>query len=67
MGQVNPSNKLAESIPFSERDVPSYGYFGKQGRQKKALDDVEYRESIFVGYRYYDTFDIRSGIVLVMD
>ena len=58
MGRVNPSGKLAESIPFSERDVPSYGYFGKQGRQKKALDDVEYRESIFVGYRYYDTFDI---------
>lgn len=58
MGQVNPSGKLAESIPFSERDVPSYGYFGKQGRQKKALDDVEYRESIFVGYRYYDTFDV---------
>ena len=58
MGKVNPSGKLAESIPFSERDVPSYGYFGKQGRQKKALDDVEYRESIFVGYRYYDTFDV---------
>ena len=58
MGRVNPSGKLAESIPFSEKDVPSYGYFGKQGRQKKALDDVEYRESIFVGYRYYDTFDI---------
>lgn len=58
MGQVNPSGKLAESIPFSEKDVPSYGHFGKQGRQRKALDDVEYRESIFVGYRYYDTFDI---------
>ena len=58
MGQVNPSGKLAESIPFSDKDVPSYGHFGKQGGQKKAMDDVEYRESIFVGYRYYDTFDV---------
>lgn len=58
MGIVNPSGKLAETIPYSETDVPSYGFFGKQGEQDGHLDDVEYRESIFVGYRYYDTFDI---------
>lgn len=58
MGLVNPSGKLAESIPYSEKDVPSYGYFGNQGEQKQHLDDVEYRESIFMGYRYYDTFRV---------
>ena len=56
-GRVNPSGKLAESIPFGEQDVPSYGFFGRQGEQNDHPDDVEYRESIFVGYRYYDTFD----------
>lgn len=58
MGIVNPSGKLAESIPYRETDVPSFGYFGKQEEQSRHLDDVEYRESIFVGYRYYDTFNI---------
>ena len=58
LGDVNPSGKLAESIPYRESDDPSYGYFGRQGEQKKHLDDVEYRESIFVGYRYYDTFQV---------
>ena len=57
-GVVNPSGKLAESIPYCEKDVPSYGYFGRQGEQNHHLDDVAYRESIFPGYRYYDTFDV---------
>lgn len=58
MGDVNPSGKLAETIPYKETDVPSYGYFGTQEKQSGHKDDVEYRESIFVGYRYYDTFDV---------
>ncbi len=58
LGISNPCGKLAESIPYSEKDVPSYGYFGRQGAQAGHLDDVEYRESIFVGYRYYETFDV---------
>ncbi len=58
LGLVNPSGKLAETIPFKETDVPCYGSFGKQADQKYHLDDVEYRESIFVGYRYYDSFDV---------
>lgn len=49
-GMVNPSGKLAETFPLALEDVPSYSYYGK------ATDDVEYRESIFVGYRYYDSF-----------
>lgn len=58
LGIVNPSGKLAETIPYRETDVPSYGYFGTQGEQSRHLDDVEYRESLFVGYRYYDTFHV---------
>lgn len=48
-GRADPSGKLAESWPFAARDNPSYRYF--PGGRKNA----EYREGIFVGYRYYDT------------
>ncbi|MEN8906270.1 MAG: glycoside hydrolase family 3 C-terminal domain-containing protein [Clostridiales bacterium] len=47
-GDVNPSGKLAETFPIKLKDNPSYlYYFGEK-------DVVEYREGIFVGYRYYD-------------
>lgn len=48
-GDVNPSGKLAETYPLSLSDNPSYNYFPGN------TATVEYRESIFVGYRYYDT------------
>ncbi|MCR5612769.1 glycoside hydrolase family 3 C-terminal domain-containing protein [Treponema sp.] len=51
-GEVNPSGKLSESYPFSENDVPSKATWGK------ATPAIEYRESIFTGYRFYDTFDV---------
>lgn len=47
-GDVNPSGKLAETFPVKLEDTPSYNYF--PGHKKT----VEYRESIYVGYRYYD-------------
>jgi len=47
-GKVNPSGKLAETFPVRLQDTPSYHYF--PGGPKT----VEYRESIYVGYRYYD-------------
>ncbi|MDE6750327.1 MAG: glycoside hydrolase family 3 C-terminal domain-containing protein [Lachnospiraceae bacterium] len=47
-GKVNPSAKLPETFPLKLEDNPSYlSYFGEG-------DMVEYREGIFVGYRYYD-------------
>lgn len=47
-GMVNPSGKLAESYPLCYADVPSAGVYETGGKQ------AQYRESIYVGYRYYD-------------
>lgn len=48
-GEINPSGRLAETFPLKLEDNPSYLYYGGEG------DKTEYREGIFVGYRYYDT------------
>jgi beta-glucosidase len=47
-GDVNPSGKLPETFPRKLQDNPSYLYYGGEG------DSSEYREGVFVGYRYYD-------------
>ena len=49
LGDVNPSGKLAETFPFRTEDNPSYNFF------PGGPWNVEYRESIFTGYRYYVT------------
>lgn len=50
-GEKNPSGKLAETFPVQLEDTPCC--FNFPGSRKS----VEYRESIYVGYRYYDTAD----------
>ena len=47
-GAANPCGKLAESYPLLVSDNPSYRFFSDDRH------NVEYRESIYVGYRYYD-------------
>lgn len=51
-GDVNPSGKLAETFPVRYTDTPSLLHFS--GKEVS----VEYREGIFIGYRYYDTANI---------
>ncbi len=46
-GKVNPSGKLAETWPVHYEDTPSLYHFGGDGA------NVEYREGLFIGYRYY--------------
>ena len=48
-GQVNPGGRLAETIPLRYEDMPVSAYY--PGRQYSA----EYRESLYVGYRYFET------------
>ena len=50
-GRVNPSGKLAETYPLVYEDVPSSPYYPAKERNS------DYREALFVGYRYFDTFD----------
>lgn len=47
-GNSCPCGKLTESFPICLEDTPSFCNFGSRS-------NVEYRESVFVGYRYYDS------------
>lgn len=51
-GEVNPSGRLPESFPKKLSDNPSYLFYGGEG------DRADYREGVFVGYRYYDKKDM---------
>jgi beta-glucosidase len=48
VGNTNPSGKLAETYPLALEDIPCHNYY--PGKEKTA----EYREGIYVGYRYFD-------------
>ena len=52
LGEVNPSGKLSESYPIRYEDCSSAPYFPAKQRS------VEYREGLYVGYRYYETAKI---------
>ncbi|MEV0354837.1 glycoside hydrolase family 3 C-terminal domain-containing protein [Nocardia sp. NPDC050697] len=48
-GAANPSGKLSESYPYRYEDVVSSGYFGT------APEQTPYLESMYCGYRYFDS------------
>ncbi len=50
-GKANPGGKLTESWPYTYADCPTSGCFGTK--------DAQYREGIYVGYRYYDKAGVK--------
>lgn len=55
-GEADSSGRLPETFPVSEKDCPAavLGEF-------PGGDQVRYGEDIFVGYRYYDTYDAATA------
>jgi beta-glucosidase len=56
LGKVNPSAKLPETFPVAYADTVTAknGQFGLE-------ESVEYREGIFVGYRYYEKENVKPA------
>lgn len=52
LGTVNPSGKLSETWPLALEDTPCHRWYPGTERT------CEYREGLYVGYRYYDTAHI---------
>lgn len=50
-GKVCPSGKLNETYPMHGEDTPVYHYY--PGKERSS----EYREALYVGYRYYTTIN----------
>lgn len=53
-GKVNPSGRLPETFPVTHTDCSAHciGEFGKK-------DEVNYKENIYVGYRYYEKENVK--------
>ncbi|MGN1136027.1 MAG: glycoside hydrolase family 3 protein [Oscillospiraceae bacterium] len=54
-GKVNPSGKLTDTYAYNYFDYPSSEHFS---HNDGCLDKSVYTEGIYVGYRYFDSFDI---------
>ena len=56
LGKVSPSGKLPETFPVLYTDTVTYknGEFGK-------TECVEYKEGVFVGYRYYEKEQVKPA------
>ncbi|MDO4623266.1 MAG: glycoside hydrolase family 3 C-terminal domain-containing protein [Eubacteriales bacterium] len=56
-GAVTPSGKMTDSWAYSYEDYPSSAKFShNDGDVEKAY----YEDGIYVGYRYFDTFDVKT-------
>ena len=68
-GKVNPSARLADSWPYDYYDMPAAHNFVNQDENAPVYSDdgkkqgvrVFYEEEQFVGYRYFDSFQNKSG------
>jgi len=54
-GEVTPSGKLTDTWPASYSDYPSAENFGANDGN---VDQEDYTDGIYVGYRYFDTFGV---------
>ncbi|MDX8339096.1 glycoside hydrolase family 3 C-terminal domain-containing protein [Draconibacterium sp. IB214405] len=72
-GAANPSGKLAVTFPKSYADVPTSETFpgkelpsdepedGRRGFMRGRPAEDTYTDGIYVGYRYYETFDVEPS------
>jgi beta-glucosidase len=68
-GKVNPSGKLATTFPVNYSDVPSANDFPGKRIESNGSDnelfgvpsEATYSEGIYIGYRYYNTFDVKPS------
>ena len=58
-GAVNPSGKLPDSFPVKYEDVPSATTF--PGEPAENPINSFYKEGVYVGYRYYDSFNVPTA------
>lgn len=54
-GEVNPSGRLADTWAYRYEDIP---FAMEYGSLNGDLENEYYKEGIFVGYRYFDSFGI---------
>ena len=54
-GKVTPSGKMTDTWALDYMDYPNAAYFSHKSGD---VYREEYREGIYVGYRYFDTFDV---------
>ncbi|MBI9073379.1 MAG: glycoside hydrolase family 3 C-terminal domain-containing protein [Melioribacteraceae bacterium] len=68
-GKTNPSGKLPMTIEREFNDSPAYGYmngedfyvgWNSEGEDAHPIYDLEYKEGVFVGYRWYENKNIKT-------
>lgn len=65
-GDVNPSGRTVDTMPYNHKEIPSYYYANRPGTfeysDRTEAKYVDYVEGIYVGYKYWETADIEGFI-----